>query len=164
MKHHKNCHVGVLGLLLCAAVLTACSLGQYRDDVETDLLARRCAEAVGMQDAEYGTWEDWAEGRQSDGEPPDVTVCRSGDSGNLDEFGIWRTSRGDAGKMASLIGDYLKQSYEDNRAYYESYLPLETPKLRDAEVRIVGTYVAYAVLEPEKRALFFHTVEEELRE
>lgn len=150
-----------LSALVCVLLLSSCGMGHYRNDVQTGQLAKKCARAIGMENADYGTWEDMDNGTGEDA--PDVTVCRAKDGGSLDEFGIWRAEGDDVREMASLLGDYLKRNYEDNRAYYDSYLPQETPKLRDAEVRVFGNYAVYAVLEPEKRELFFRTVEQELK-
>lgn len=85
------------------------------------------------------------------------------DRNNLDEFGVWHAEPGSVSRLGDAILSYLSASYENNRAYYDSYIPRETPKLRDAEVRIYGNYVAYAILDGEEKNAFFHTVEQELR-
>ena len=78
---------------------------------------------------------------------------------SLDEFGIFRTEDGRAKEIAALLSDYLSRSLEQNRAWYDSYIPAETPKLRDAEVRTFGNYAVYAILSDEDRASLFEEVE-----
>ena len=74
----------------------------------------------------------------------------------LDEFGIFRVEEGHAKELASLIKeDYLAAAYEKNRDFYNSYMPKETPKLQNAEVRTYGNYVVYAILSPADRAALF---------
>ena len=81
-----------------------------------------------------------------------VRLAAGGD--RIDEFGI----------LHSDIGtEEAARPYEQNRTFYDSYIPTETPKLRDAEVRVYGDYVVYAILSPEERTAFFNRVEACLR-
>ncbi|HBF14816.1 MAG TPA: hypothetical protein DDW30_03870 [Clostridiales bacterium] len=89
-----------------------------------------------------------------------VRLATGGD--RIDEYGILHSDIGTE-EAARLLRDYLARSYEQNRTFYDSYIPTETPKLRDAEVRIYGDYVVYAILSPEEKAAFFSRVEECLR-
>ena len=47
--------------------------------------------------------------------------------------------------------------------WYDSYIAQETPKLRDAEVKVFGNYAVYAIASKEDRAAFFDAVENALR-
>ena len=80
----------------------------------------------------------------------------------LDEFGIWRVPTEQTDEVRSLLQKYLSEALTRNRTFYDSYIPKETPKLRDAEVRVYGNYVAYAILGGEERAAFFGKLEERL--
>ena len=71
--------------------------------------------------------------------------------------------RNSAKKLCALTEEYLKALYDDKRAFIESYAPNEIPKLEDAEARIYGNYVAYAILSDSDRELFFDTVEKTLK-
>ena len=83
---------------------------------------------------------------------------------NLDEFGIFWVEEGNAKAVKSLLmHGYLEKRYNENREWYDSYMPAETPKLRDAEVRVYGDCVAYAVLSPERRTAFFSECEKLLK-
>ena len=89
-----------------------------------------------------------------------VRLAAGGD--RIDEFGILHSDIGTE-EAARLLRDYLARSYEQNRTFYDSYIPTETPKLRDAEVRVYGDYVVYAILSPEEKTAFFNRVEACLR-
>jgi len=78
------------------------------------------------------------------------------DTNNLDEFGIFLVEEGKAKSVRQqLAQDYLKKRYDDSLEWYNSYMPTETPKLRDAEVRVYGNCVVYAILSTERRTAFF---------
>ena len=93
----------------------------------------------------------------------DSIIRFASDSGNLNEIGIFHTTDGNAFHMADLLKTYLMQSYEKNRSWYDSYIPTETPKLRDAEIRIYGNYVVYAILSKDSKNQLFQSIEDQLR-
>lgn len=90
-----------------------------------------------------------------------VRIAVAGD--RIDEYGILRAD-GDPAEWASTVHAYLAASYEQNRAFYDSYIPTETPKLRDAEVRVLGDYVIWAILSEGERAALFDRAEAVLSE
>ena len=85
-----------------------------------------------------------------------MRISTAGD--RIDEYGILHSDIGTE-EAARLLREYLTRSYEQNRAFYDSYIPTETPKLRDAEVRVFGDYVVYAILSPEERSTLFARAE-----
>ncbi len=85
------------------------------------------------------------------------------DTNNLNEFGIFHVEAGRADPLEELLEDYLERSYQKNKTWYDSYMPNETPKLRDAEVETYGNYVAYAIASDKDSELFFDTIEKALR-
>ena len=93
----------------------------------------------------------------------DSVIRFASNSSNLNEIGIFHTTDGNAAEMANLLKAYLMQSYEKNHTWYNSYIPTETPKLRDAEIRIYGNYVVYAILSKDSKNAFFTLVENQLR-
>lgn len=149
-------------VLLFLLLLPACRAKTYRNDLAPEDLAQTCAEAIGMEDPIYENAEVLRNVSTSFEKRPDATVCYTANGGNLDEFCIWRTDNDDVGTVVSFLNAYLGETLENNRAYYDSYIPEETPKLRDAEVRVYGSYAVYAVLSPEARKTFFATVESAL--
>ena len=64
--------------------------------------------------------------------------------------------------MENHLVSYLSKSFEKNREFYDSYIPEETAKLRDAEVRRFGNYVAYAILDRDSKSRFFSAIEDKL--
>ena len=85
-----------------------------------------------------------------------MRIATGGDC--IDEYGILHTDI-DIEGAERLIREYLARSYEENRAFYDSYIPAETPKLRDAQVRVYGDYVVYAILSPADRDRLFDRIE-----
>lgn len=144
--------------------LCACASASYSDLVPTDRLGAELLETLDAdgdyltaeQDAlaDYFTLPDFV---------TDHTVYFRSDRNNLDEFGIFHAEDGRVGEMATLLSDYLDRSFADNRAWYDSYIPTETPKLRDAEVRTYGNYAVYAILSREDRARLFDALESALK-
>ena len=90
-------------------------------------------------------------------------VFYTGEVNNIDEFGIFHVTSGNAVEMETLLREsYLAASYEKNREFYDSYIPNETPKLRDAEVKVYGNYVVYAIMSTADRNTLFNAVRDEL--
>ena len=150
----------ISGLVLCVLILAGCGKVTPRNNL-TSLSADEVADAAGQglsgdfrsADADY--LSDYVTLPQS-GYTLSVRVAVAGD--RIDEYGVLHSDIGTDG-AARLIREYLARSYEQNRAFYDSYIPAETPKLRDAEVRIIGDYVIYAILSPEERERVFAQAE-----
>lgn len=94
----------------------------------------------------------------------DSVIRFASDSNNINEIGIFHTTEGKSKEFAEMIKAYLLNSYERNQAWYDSYIPAETPKLRDAEVRIYGNYVVYAILSKESKGTAFSVAEKTLKQ
>ena len=91
----------------------------------------------------------------------EIRFCSQGH--NLNEFGFFKVTDGKAVEMASLLKEYLKKSLEKNESWYNSYIPEETPKLRDAQVKTFGNYVVYAIANKEDRNAIFAAAESFLK-
>ena len=88
-------------------------------------------------------------------------IYYAADGNNLDEFGIFYTTQPEL--LEDHLEDYLDECLEENQSFYDSYIPEQTPKLRDAEVRVFGNCVAYGILSKEDQKAFFDTIDETLR-
>lgn len=152
--------------LLTALLLSLCACADtlYSDQLSAETLGRDLLTVLNAEDgyrlAEEDALSDYFE------IPDYVTdhaVYFRSDRNNLDEFGIFRVQDGRAREMSSLLSDYLDRSLQENRAWYDSYIPAETPKLRDAEVRTFGNYAVYGILSGEDRARLFGALEDALR-
>ena len=139
----------------------SCGGPDYRNDLSAEELSKKCARELNFQDfALEGSDAFPKENRP--GLAPDVSVCYSTNGNNLDEICIWKASGEKPRQVASFLADSLFERYEENESFYQSYIPEELPKLRDAEVRVYGNYVVYAVLSPEQKKAFFQFLEKTL--
>ena len=66
-------------------------------------------------------------------------------------------------ELSALAEEYLKSYREEKEAFIASYAPKELEKIKNAEVRVFGNYVAYAILSADDGRIFFDTVEKLLR-
>ena len=156
------CFLLVIASLCC---IPACQNNiSYRDDLSIASLMESVRGGLNHQmqysraDAdyhnEYFTMPDFVKERD---------VYFSTEGNNLNEFGIFRVTEGNAEAMATHLKEYLSSSLEKNRDFYASYIPEEVEKLRDAEVKQFGNYVAYAILDRSSRNRFFSSLENGLR-
>ena len=76
---------------------------------------------------------------------------------SFDEYGILHVqNESDVAAVKKAVEDYLKVKSED--ALYRSYFPGEEYKLDEAEVKVYGNYVVYAMLDATNRNAVFTTV------
>lgn len=153
-----------LALMLLALPLTACSK-KYADDVSVGDLSDAVFEVLSGELSDYSTAD---KGYLDDYMTiPDYvteyTVRFSTAGNNLDEFGIFHVTDGSAEDLETELEDYLEESYEQNKDWYDSYMPEETPKLRDAQVKVFGNYVVYAILSEADCTAAFEAVEKALK-
>lgn len=149
--------------LLFASFLTT-SVGckksaQYTSNFSARELAAAVQERIDEEDfviAENGYLDDYVSLPDN---AQDFVICLDADGNDIDEFGIWRLEEGSVGEIRALLESYLKTSLERNQAFYNSYIPHQIPKLRDAEIHVFGDYVAYAIMDGEDRKEFFGALE-----
>lgn len=139
----------------------SCGGPGYRNDFSAEELCQKCAGAIAMEEPETEGADAFPEENRP-GLAPEISVCYSASGNNLDEIGIWKTTGEKPRQAAAFLADSLLERYRENEDFYQSYLPEELPKLRDAEVRVYGNYAVYAVLSPEKKKAFFQFLEETL--
>lgn len=151
-------------LLALSAILLlslfSCAKPSYRNDASPAELSAAAVAAIGTPD-EYSVA---AEGYLDDyfTAPSYVTaysISFATDGNNLDELGIYQVTEGNAEAMKAVLEKYLSDSLDRNREWYDSYIPKETPKLRDAEVKVFGSYVVYAICDKNDRAAVFSSIE-----
>ena len=165
-KRIEKVAAAVILMLLCVTyVLTGCTKEEYKTDIDTKELAAELSQKTPTDSA----WidEDQAFIEEYITMPESVKeshVYYAQNTNDLDEFGVFLVEEGQAKVVRSMLAQgYLQKRYNENREWYDSYMPAETPKLRDAEVRVYGNCVAYAVLSPERRTEFFKECEKLLR-
>ena len=155
----------ILTLLAITLLLSLLSCGNksYTDDVKTSSLGELAVTAIGNKDdysvAESGYLDDYFV------LPDYVTESEirfATEGKNLDEIGVFHVTNGKVKDMETLLKGYLSKSYENNRDWYDSYIPEETPKLRDAEVKVFGNYAVYAICSDADRDKVFDSIEQAL--
>lgn len=153
-------------LLLCLILLvtlSACSKKHYNDNLSADALAESALQKMGADDGDYIIAEENTLNSYFDHpNDADFTIRLSANRNNINEFGIFHATDENPSELARMLGSYLMQIWEENSEWYGSYIPEELPKLRDAEVRIIGNYAVYAILSEPERARFFQSIEEAL--
>lgn len=161
----KQCRFLIALLLLSLAFLPSCKGARLRNDVSALALCEfaiaRLDDGVEYLVADEEYLGDYFKIPES---VLDYSIHFAADGNNLNEFGIFHIQKGHADEMEELLEDYLEDSWERNQSWYDSYIPKETPKLRDAEVKVYGNYVMYAILDKDARKIFFDAVKEALKE
>ena len=158
----KRILISLFCLILILSLCT-CQKKQYSDEPTADALAERALSALDAPEGYIVAEHDLLEGYfHRPDYAADFTVRIRADRNNIDEFGIFHAKDGDPAELGRMLGQYLSTSLADNRDWYDSYIPEETPKLRNAEVRVLGNYVVYAILSDGDRDRFFETVENAL--
>ena len=159
----KNFPGALLLLLSLLLTLSACGMQRFRDDLEVEHLMDDALQALNDGVAYASADDDHFDGYfELPEEVDEIEVRYSVDANRINEVGILHVEDGTPRVAAELIESYLSRSYEENRSFYDSYIPSETAKLRDAEVRVFGNYVVYAVLDTPAREVLFGTVKARL--
>ena len=79
----------------------------------------------------------------------------------VDEYGVFRAKDADAAKeLEKQAKDYLANRLE---TWMDEYMPEEKPKVENAECRVFGNYVVYAILSDANRSAAFKAVEAALK-
>ncbi len=146
-----------LAALLC--LLCACGGGKAaRSDVPVEDLAAAVDKAIGGE--KYSTVdESYINGRLQ----LDLGLCESYvvRLNVVDEYGVFKAKDAEAAKTL----EKQVQAYLENRlaTWMDEYMPEEKPKVENAECRVVGNYVTYAILSDSNRSAAFKAVEAALK-
>lgn len=154
-------------LLLCACVLAsllaACSSSSgYRDDVavndlaaaveskisSTDLLSPDDSYVSGTMKIDAGSYKEYV-----------IKIASTGTA--IDEFGIFRCSDESSAKTVEAAAKAYIQTRTDS--WMPEYRPQEFPKMQNAEVKVCGNYVIYAILSDADREAAFSAFESALK-
>ena len=130
---------------MLTSLLAACSEPILRSDVPvadlSSVVEAKIANAEHLDTAD----EDYFRFNLEGTEIADERIVRLAVSGKtLDEYGIFRAaSDEDVPTLKAACEDYLVRR---NNAWMNAYLVEEYPKLRDAEVTVIGRYVIVLIL------------------
>ncbi len=156
----------VCAVLACMALmLTSCKQGEYKKEIDAAKIAAELSRITPTESKWIDNDQNFIKEYITVPEAvKESYVYYAQNTNDLDEFGIFEVEEGKAQEVRNqLLSGYLKKRYDENLEWYNSYMPTETPKLRDAEVRVYGNCVAYAVLSPERRTAFFSECEKLLK-
>ena len=148
----------ILALAALACLLCACGGKTLRRDVPVEEIAAAVDKAIGGE--KYSSVdESYVNGRLG----VDLTKC-DGFVVRLnvvDEYGVFKAK--DADSLKAL--EKQTQDYLANRlaTWMDEYMPEEKPKVENAQCRVIGDYVVYAILSDGDRAAAFKAVEEALK-
>ncbi len=154
-----------LALLLASLLLlslVSCGGGEYKDDVAVVTLSYAAISSLAVQ--EYaptdGNYLSDFVAVPTYVEEHHVVFSKEGN--DLNEMGFFRVKEGYTGEMKNVLKEYLEESLAAYRDWYNSYIPEETPKLENAEIKVYGNYVVYAILSEADKEAAFAAVEDVL--
>jgi len=132
----------ILALILCLCLFTACGKNTNAN-VDMDTVAgavNAVCDNENMQDIPASYMENTMK------IPADAytdCVAKISKVGtNINEYGVFKTEDTDA--LTALLEQYLAYREE---IWMDEYLPEEHPKLENAQVRVIGDYVMYVILD-----------------
>lgn len=151
-------------LLLIFALLTSCNAKKYSDDVSCYELCEYAIAAIdeGEDFSDYG--KEYIKYFFENSElHDDFRIVYSTETDDIDELGIFHAPSADAAKEISAIAqNYISEMQNTQRAFIGSYAPEELPKLDNAEVRVFGNYVVYAIMEDDEKSEAFSAIDKKL--
>ncbi len=159
MKRMTKTIALLLALAAMACLLGACGgSGGLRSDVPAEDIAAAVDKAIGGE--KYSTVDEtYINGRLH----IDLTKC-DGCVVRLnvvDEYGVFKAKDADAARaLEKEAQDYLAGRLE---TWMDEYMPEEKPKVENAECRVFGNYVVYAILSDANRSAAFKAVEAALK-
>jgi DNA phosphorothioation-dependent restriction protein DptG len=154
----------LLVLLMLGTALTSCQNENYIDNAEVNTLADSAVNVLNPE-IKYLTPDEFylVDYFDTPSYVKSYTLRRAMIGNNLNELGIYHVEEGKAEEMKNVLETYLDICYNTNKTWYESYIPQEVPKLRDAQVKVFGNYVVYVILNQEDRAAVLNAIEGALK-
>lgn len=148
----------LLAALMLTALLSAC--GSSAKNVPVSDVIAAVGEAIGKTElADPG--ESYVKGymKKSAAEIGEYGIRKNVIGTNIDEFGVFKAGTMKADELKAMAEAYLKVLQDS----WMNYQPEEEPKLRGAEVRVIGDYVMYAILSDADRTAAFGAFEKALK-
>lgn len=149
-------------LTLLLAVFAGCGgSANVRDDVDVEAISSAVDAAIGAEtitnapDTYVSTWKIDVSGCS------EYVIKINSYGVNIDEYGILKAS--DASRVSSVkkaAEDYLQHRKD---VWMSEYMPEEYPKLDNAQVKTLGNYVMYAILDDADRDAAFVAFETALK-
>ena len=88
------------------------------------------------------------------------SVIYSSSADNVGEFGIFHASSlENTEALFQSVSEYVAELKNEKNAFVRNYLPYEISKLDSAQVKIIGNYVAFTVLDSPVAQAVFNEIE-----
>ncbi len=159
----------VLSIVLLISFAACTAKKHYRDDTACEALAVNAMSAITLSDTSLTFTE---KGEISLSVEPYISeavssakecAVRFTGGASFDEFGIFHCAdETETQNVKTILENYLESKAKDE--VYRSYFPGEEYKLDEAEVKIFGNYVSYAILSADNRSAFFAEIDQLLLE
>lgn len=153
-----------IALIICTLLLSACNAGKYSDEVSCYELCDKAISSIEESDefSDYG--KEYIKYFFEDSElHDDFRIVYSTETDDIDELGIFHAPSADSAKeIATTVQNYISEMQNTQRAFIGSYAPEELPKLDNAEVRVFGNYVVYAIMDEDEKSDVFSTIDKSL--
>lgn len=152
-------------LLALVLLLPSCKKQEYLDEVSCYDLC----EAVIIAEDEIGEYEAYGEDYieyffENTSLHNDFRIIYSRESDDIDELGIFRTdSTEKTDELLGIVEKHISSYQKDQRSFIASYAPEELSKLDNAEIKVFGNYVVYAIMDEDDKKEAFSVIEEKLK-
>ena len=156
-----------LSILILALVLSfpSCQKREYSDTLSCYDLC----EAVIAAEDDVGEYEAYGEDYleyflDNTSLHDDFRIIYSRESEDIDELGIFHAdSKEKTDELLAVVEKHISSYQKDQRSFIASYAPEELSKLDNAEIKVFGNYVVYAIMDEDDKKEAFSVIEKELK-
>lgn len=150
--------IAITAVLILASCKTEPTAPTYADNIVADTVMASAGKSVASFDTLSKTddmyFEYMVKAKKADVDSYEIKLQPNGTT--LDEVGILKARTDTVDSVKQSITTYLA---DRNAAWTGLYLTEEYPKLKNAEVRVYGNYVVYAILSDSEKTAFFQAAE-----
>ena len=150
-------------LLVLSLFFSACGAQNYKDNVScNDLITTvqsLTSKDFSVYDSEYSAYivSDTSLFNES-------KIIYSTEVNDIDEIAVFHSENEEKAKqLYSYLFEYIKETQKTQRAFIESYAPLEAQKLDNATAERIGNYVVYYVCNTEDGKKISSAIKTELK-
>lgn len=161
MKRSLKYFAAALALITLLLTLVACNkTGNYRNDLDADAVINSLMVKIPVDGGYYEADDDYIDFYfpASDDIIDDDEIMFAKASTNKNQVGVLKAEDGRAEDLKKLCEDYIA-TIQERWVAQADYTPEEHPKIADAEVRVYGNYVIYAMLHTADREAVFAEAE-----
>ena len=156
-----------LSIILLALIflLPSCKKKEYQNEVSCYDL---CEAIIAAEDDthEYEAYgEDYVKYFFEDTSlHDDFRIIYSRESEDIDELGIFHAdTKQKTDELLHLVEEHISSYQKEQRSFISSYAPEELPKLDNAEIKVFGNYVVYAIMDEDDKKEAFSVIERKLK-